>query len=150
MVHSRFRFWSSWSLVLVALPLSGCMASELLNDNRLTWLWGVLPFAGFTFAAWVLAHWRRLLGLEAWRLDRSPSLPAAGRFYRIGLGVWLVTVVLFALGNALVPDHDSRQVVWNVLGWFTGALLGVGLGIYIGIRQAEKRYAVQIHPEVAR
>jgi hypothetical protein len=62
----------------------------------------------------------------------------------------LATVVLFAIGNALVPNHDSGQVVWNVLGWFTGALSGVGLGIYLGIRQAEKKYDVQNLPEVVR
>ncbi len=151
MTGSRtFRFFSWWPLILVTLPLSGCWAGEVLNDDRLTWLWVVLPLAGFTFAGAVLAHWRRYLNLAAWRLDHSPSLPATGGFYGKGLALWLVTVVLFLIANVLVPNHDSRQVVWNVLGWLTGALAGVGLGIYLGIRQAEKKYATQTVPEVAR
>lgn len=148
--HRSFHIWSCLSLVSVALSLSGCMAGEVLNDNRMTWLWVALPFVGFTFAGGVLAHWRRLLNLKTWRLDHSPVLPTAGGFYLKGLGVWLATVVLFAIVNVLGPYANSSQIVWNVLGWLTGALAGVGLGIYFGIRQAEKKYATQTLAEVVR
>lgn len=144
------RSWAWWPLVPFALLLSGCTLGEWLTDNRLTWLWVVLPLAGFLFAGGVLAHWRRLLSLEDWRLDGSPLLPDAGRIYRMGLLIWFGIVVLFGVANLLVPDHDSHQVILNTLGWFSGALVGSGLGMYFGVRQAEKRYASQTVREVTR
>jgi hypothetical protein len=60
------------------------MVGELLNDNRMTWLWVALPFIGFTFAGGVLTHWHRFLSLKTWQLDRSPSLPTTGGYYLKG------------------------------------------------------------------
>jgi phosphotransferase system glucose/maltose/N-acetylglucosamine-specific IIC component len=122
---------------LSPMLLAGCQVDTTLRSNEFTWLWGVLPFAGFGVVGLILVYYRRKAQIAAWDLRDSPAEPSAK-----GLVIWaLVTAgiiaAIFCSYNFILNNMDFTQKLLNTGLWFFGTILGTALALLLGLKMAE-------------
>lgn len=122
--------------VLVALLFTGC--SSQLNDNALTWVWGVAPFGSFLIlgAAWI--YWRRSSQLARWDLRTSPS-PPSGKAAVIWLSALAIAVAIgFTIMVIVAGALAVKTKILNSALWWLATAVGVALAVWLGWQWAER------------
>jgi hypothetical protein len=134
------------ALLAPALALAGCQVDDILRNDRQTWLWLVLPLAGFLLVGTFLVSIRRGRQLEMWDLRASAEAPSARRIVMVTLLVAGFLAAVFAVYNLFaVGEIAWMQKLENVGYWLAGTLAG-GTGALIGgLKLAERKSARPAH-----
>ena len=128
-----------FSVALLCLGLAGCQpVDSALNDNALTWLWVLLPFAGIGLAGFVTVLYRRKAQIAHWDLRVSPEEPSAKGIILWTLLVTGVIALAFTIYSLLI-EIDGMQRIYNIGLWWFGTILGTTLALYLGLKMAEPR-----------
>jgi hypothetical protein len=133
----RFRYPRlPLSLLGVSLFLSGCDPSLVISSDEWTWLWALVPFGSLTLGGLPYVLHGRKSQLEQWDLRFSPEAPPALPLIFRMIVAGAVLTVLFAAYNFGQP-MSPEQELWNAFAWLLGAVTGVALAIFLGLRIAE-------------
>ncbi len=126
-------------LGVLALALSGCRRVDAaLRSDRETYLWLVLPIAGFALVGTFLINIRRKAQFSSWDLRRSAEEPSLRSITMTTIWIAAGFVLAFAIYDlALIDDIAFRQKLLNAGFWTAGNLIGGALALLVGLRLAE-------------
>lgn len=131
------RIFKTAAPLLVVFLLTGCRE---IADDRLTWLWAVIPFVLFGLGGGTWVVFRRRRELERWDLRAQP-LPPDGSGTVIRLIVFASVLTLaFVIVDFGAAEAANSQKVTNLLWWCVASIIAVPLALLSGRLFAERGY----------
>jgi len=128
----------SRNLLLLMIFSAACRPEELLGQAENDWLWAVAPFLGFLFVGGSLVYLGRDRQLASWNLRPDPREPSANGILGLMVVAWIGFGIAFTVLNFRF-EIDPGQVLWNIVHWLVGSVVGALLGLLGGLRFAEPR-----------
>jgi hypothetical protein len=136
--YSGWRFVRQALGTVAVLVLAGCRLDDMLRSDRDSYLWLILPAAGFLLAGTALVYYRRKAQFAAWDLRRAAEEPSPRPILLTTIWAAAGLVVLFAAYNRFFLDLIApRQQLLNVGLWTAGTLIGSAVSLLLGLRLAE-------------
>ena len=130
------------AMLALALAQAGCEVDEVLRSDRQTWLWLVLPLAGFLLVGTFLVSSRRGRQLDGWDLRTSAEAPSARRIVMVTLLIAGFVAAVFAVYNLFaVGEIAPMQQLENIGYWLAGTLAGGTMALIAGLKLAERKSA---------
>lgn len=124
--------------VLLVFLLTGCRE---IADDRLAWLWGVIPFILFGLGGGSWVAFRRRRELERWDLRAQPLPPdGSGTVIRLIVFASVLTLAFVTVDFSAAGAATSQKVT-NLLWWCIVSIIAVPLALLLGRLIAERGYS---------